>query len=467
MFDRVPYSYPPAFAMNTLRQLRGGVNKQRVKIQADISTSAPNNISNFRLPISALVNFNSLCLFFKASGTGTSSVHAPRYSSTFIQRLQVSFNGVSVSLINDYAHAYNIFADLHNKGKERAYDESLDPSVNYSEGDGSSGLVAISADSSVTGTNSQMSNQQFVVNNWLGFINSLFSQIVNTDLTGECQISISWASPKDCLGLLAGDSFANESYTISDLYMTAEIYAFTDNDIYRAMADKDEIHYGFNNYICTRFPKIAKTAGINVVQYISSPSVDMILGTALLDETQPSTFVNYWGGGDGSTTTQLGSQAEILADPIGKVDDAGSKSYGDAFNNVKSMIRNLSHLDKSAFYLNNKMLHYSALNSSEIHQGNLTALGDLNIDVSRNSYHEGALSIYHFLKYYAFHAETLKLNNPEGWYGSGINTSGSSLSINWVCTFQGASNTLQIVPFMVIKESRIMKVGRGRQISIE
>jgi hypothetical protein len=93
-------------------------------------------------------------------------------------------------------------------------------------------------------------------------------------------------------------------------------------------------------------------------------------------------------------------------------------------------------------------------------------LNNLNIDASANGFHEGCLSIYHFFKYYGFHLQSLNLDDPDTAYISGLNTSGASCSINWACTFTGSSNTLSVVPVMITKLTKVLKVGRGRQISV-
>ena len=93
-------------------------------------------------------------------------------------------------------------------------------------------------------------------------------------------------------------------------------------------------------------------------------------------------------------------------------------------------------------------------------------LNNLNIDASSNGFHEGVLSIYHFFKYYGFHMQSLNLDDPDVAYISGLNTSGASASINWDCKFTGSGNTLSVVPVMITKLTKVLKVGRGRQISV-
>jgi hypothetical protein len=462
MYEEFSASYPQRFMMG-VKKLAGGMNRQVIKIVPDRTTGEPNGITTLRCPLGAIIDMESLNLFFNVTDSGTSPLVGPRNASTFIRRLSVNINNVSVQIINDYNLVYNIYADMHNKSKTRTFNDSTDPSVVYSEGAGASTIVALSAKSGVKGDITGLSATQYVIDNWVGILNSI--SLLNTALTGEISIQIQWAPLHECVAMAGGDTYADESFTIGDIYMTAQVLSFTDESYYNSLSSRQDLYYSFNDYVTTRFASVAKNTGINVTNYISAGSIDHIIGTAVFQETTPTRFVNYYGDGDGSTAAQIGAIAEVLADPIGKVDSAGTTNNGDGFNQVKAMQRNLQHLSQSSFSINNKNLNYAPFNKFEVFQNNLTALNNLNIDASANGFHEGCLSIYHFYKYYAFHMQALNLDDPEQAYVSGLNTSGASASVNWTCSFEGASNTLSVSPFMVTKLTKILKVSKGRMIS--
>mgnify|MGYP000099383332 CR=1 FL=1 len=450
--------------MNNIKRLKGGMNKQKVKISPDLTTSGPNNITTFRLPLSSLIDFNSISMYFTAVGSGAQTVIPARYSSSFIKRLSVSFNGVSCAIINDYNLVYNTFADMHNKGKTRAFGENLDPSVNWGEGAGSASLVALTATAGTKSDVAQM-NEKLVINNFIGLLNSLSSPIINTDLTGTCEIQVQWSPVYECLALLGGASDATtETYTLNDIYLTANLISFTDDDYYAQLASKDKVYYGFKDYVVSRFASVAKNNNINITNYISASSIDALVATCILPETAPTRLVSYFGDGDGSTPAEIGSQAEILADPINFANSVGLLNNGDAFNQVKALQRHASHLKTGVFSINNKQLHYGPLSPLEIHQGNLSALNNMNVDSSPASYHEGCLSLYHWLKYYFFHMESLEMIDTSKFLLSGLNSSGASASINYQATFDGASNT--VIPVMIVCVSRVMQVEKGRKISV-
>ena len=466
MYSEFPASYPSKF-MLSVKKLAGGMNRQTIKILPDRTTCEPNGIMTFRMPLGAIVDLESLMWYFKVTDSGTSPLTCGRNASNFIKRLSVNINNVSTMIINDYNLVHNIYSDFHNKDKSKSFLSAPQlADVEYSEGAGSSSIVAISAKSGVKADITGLSSTQFVVDNWIGILNSLSTPIVNSDLFGEISIQIQVSPLQECVAMVGGDTYSNESFQITDSYMTIQALSFTDDSYYQSLSSRENLYYSFNDYIVTRFASVAKNTGINVTNYISAGSIDHILSTAVFNETTPTRIVNYFGDGDGATAAQIGSLSQVKADTIGKVDSVGTSNNGDLFNNVKALQRNLQHLDRSVFSINNKQLNYSSLNMYEVYQNNLTMLNNLNIDASANGFHEGNLSIYHHFKYYAFHLQALNLEDPDTAYISGLNTSGASCSINWACTFTGASNTLSVVPVMITKLTKVLRVGRGRQISV-
>jgi hypothetical protein len=466
MYSEFPASYPAKFMLN-VKKLSGGMNRQTIKVLPDRTTCEPNGIMTFRMPLGAIVDLESLMWYFKVTDSGTSPLTVGRNASNFIKRLSVNINNVSTMIINDYNLVHNIYSDLHNKNQSKAFLSNPQiADVEYSEGVGGADIVAITAKGGTKADITGLSATQFVVDNWIGILNSISTPIVNTDLLGEVSIQIQIAPLQECVAMVGGDTYSNETFSITDSYMTIQALSFTDDSYYQSLSSRENLYYTFNDYIVTRFASVAKNTGINVTNYISAGSIDHILGTAVFNETTPTRIVNYFGDGDGATAGQYGSLSEVIADKVGKVDSVGTSNNGDLFNNLKALQRNLQHLDKSVFSINNKQLNYSPLNIYEVYQNNLTMLNNLNIDASSNGFHEGVLSIYHFFKYYGFHLQALNLDDPDVAYISGLNTSGASASINWDCKFTGSGNTLSIVPVMITKLTKVLKVGRGRQISV-
>ena len=111
------------------------------------------------------------------------------------------------------------------------------------------------------------------------------------------------------------------------------------------------------------------------------------------------------------------------------------------------------------------MINYQPLDPLEIHQQNLFALNYENLDLSNNGFNPACVSLAHFFKYYGVCMQDLSLLNPATFYLSGLNSAGSSVSINWKATFNSFC-TNDAYPVLIIKTSRILNISEGRQIAV-
>jgi len=474
MYENIPGSYPATFFYN-LSKLQGAFSKNLIKITADRLDADPQQLSNIRLPIGGLLNLDSLALWFKVTTKGTNITVPARYASTFIKRMSISMNNVSVQIIQDYNLLYNIAMDHTNKDKTKGIaGEFLDNSIRYSEAAGASDQTAITAASTMLAGTAHLSNEQFCINNWIGLFGSASTRICSTDRTGEITISIEWAPNYEVLGGTAEASAttytASDTYSVSDIYMTCEAFSFSDDTYYKSIGDKD-LKIGFNDYTVTRFANATKNSGINVTTYLSSSSIDYVYGTALLPQSLPKPLVCYGSLGTGATETVVANVYKYLSDPVAYSDNASTTAsenvYGDGFFSTLAMQRCLQHLATSQFSINNKALNYAPLNPYEIFQNNLCALGYEGVDTSANGFHSAVVSIKHYLKYYAVCMQSLELIDKDQFYISGLSSAGSSCAVNWTATFTGSSNTLSVTPVIVAKCSKVLHVKAGRAISVE
>jgi hypothetical protein len=101
MYNDIPANYPSTFFYN-INKLQGAFSKNLIKVTADRVTASPQEITNIRLPIGALLNMDSFALWFKVTTSGTNVTIPARYASTFIKRLSLTMNNVSVQIIQDY-----------------------------------------------------------------------------------------------------------------------------------------------------------------------------------------------------------------------------------------------------------------------------------------------------------------------------------------------------------------------------
>ena len=474
MYENIPGSYPATFFYN-LNKLVGSFSKNLIKVTADRLTADPQQITNIRLPIGALLNLDSLALWFKVTTKGTNVTIPARYASTFIKRMSISMNNVSVQIIQDYNLVYNVAMDHTNKDKTKGVGgEFLDNSIRYTEGAGASDQTAISAVSTLLAGTAHLSNEQFCINNWIGLFGSASTRICSTDRTGEITIAIEWAPNFEVLGGTAESTAttytASDTYEVSDIYMTCEAFSFSDDTYYKSIGDKD-LKIGFNDYTVTRFANASKNSGINVTTYLSAGSIDYVYGTAVLPQSVPKPMVAYGSLGTGATETVVANVYKYLSDPVAYSDNASTTAsenvYGDGFFSTLAMQRCLQHLTTSQFSINNKALNYAPLNANEIFNNNLCALGYEGVDTSSNGFHPGIVSLLHYFKYYGVVMQSLELIDKDQFYISGLSSAGSSCAVNWVANFSGGSNTLSVTPVIVAKMSKVLHIKSGRAISIE
>ena len=470
MYENIPSSYPKEFFYN-LSKLQGSMSKNLVKITADRVNADPSTITNIRMPIGSLVNLESLCLYFDVDIKGSNPTIPARYSSSFIKRLSLTMNNVSVQIIQDYNLVYNMFADFKNKDKSKGVaGEFLENTIIWSEGAGAAAETAITgANALLAGTTAQ-TGLKMCINNWLGFFGSSTTKIVNTDLTGEIVVSVEWAPNYECLGgtaeATATTYTASDTYEVKNIYMTAEALSFSDDTYYNSIGNKD-LMIGFDDYIITKFASVQKTAGINCTTYVNAGNLCSVWGTAIMPQSVPKPMVGYSSGGDGAAANVINSY-KYLSDPVAYDNNNGSAVSGDGFYNVAAHQRQLQHLETSQFSINNKALNYAPLNPTENFQNLLLTLGYENVDASANGFHSGVISLLHFYKYYGVACQSLELIDRDQFTLSGLNSQGSSCAINWTCTFSGgASNTLSVVPVIVSKLRKVLHIKPGRQIMVE
>jgi hypothetical protein len=230
---------------------------------------------------------------------------------------------------------------------------------------------------------------------------------------------------------------------------------------------------GFHDFNVVRFPKVSKASGIDITTYISASSLDAVLGTALPADALSAIPKTMCGHGTGSVgTTAVINIYEYLSNPVAYVGNHtavtqlnGVANYGDGYFSSLNMIRDLQYITSSVFYINNRMIGYSPIDPLEIHQNNMFALNYENQDLSNNGYSPDCVSLAHFFKYYGICMQDLSLLNPSVFYLSGINSAGSSISINWKATFNAFAN-IDCFPLLIVKCSRIMNISEGRQIQV-
>lgn len=478
VYEDISADLPKTFFYN-LKKLKGAFSKQIIKITPDRTIASPNDIITWRMPIGSVLNMNSLALHMTGKTTGTNVTIFPKYTSTLIKRLSISFNNVSVSIINDYNLVYNAYADLNSANLSTRFGEQFDSTLSITDTTLTAATTTakpLVANNLTSASQSAISGQRMVINHFLGICSGGSSPIWNTDLSGEISISVQFENQ----GILCGtaESAATtytsaDTYELSNLYLSCEAFSFTNDEYYRALGAADQ-KIGFHDYSVIRFPTCKKSAGIDVTTYISASSLDCVIGTALPASAItaiPKTMVGH-GTCSAGTAGLIAYTYKYLSDPItytgagGAVAQVGDVlNYGDGYYSTINMVRDLQYITSSCFYINNRQLNFAPLDPLEIHQQNLFALNYENLDLSNNGYNPACVSLATFFKYYGLCIQDLSLLNPATFYLSGINSQGSSIAINWKAQFN-AFATVDCYPVLIVKTSRILNIGMGRQIAV-
>jgi hypothetical protein len=478
VYEDISADLPKTFFYN-LKKLKGSFSKQIIKITPDRTLASPNDITTFRFPIGSVLNLNSLAMHFKGTTSGTNITIFPKYTSTLIKRLSVAVNNVSVQIINDYNLVYNTYADLNSANLTTRFGEKFDSTTNFVNTTLSAATATASplvATNLLASAQGAITAERMVINHFLGILGGGSTPIWNTDLMGEIVVSVQWENQ----GVLCGTSetaattyTSADTYSLSDIYMSVESFSFTNDEYYQALATADK-KIGFHEWSVVRFPKVAKNSGIDITTYISASSLDCVIGTSLPPNAItaiPKTMVGHSSCSAGTGTLAINIY-KYLSDPVASTGAGGAVAqvgdvlnYGDGYYSTMNMIRDLQYINTSVFYINNRMINYQPLDPLEIHQQNMFALNYENLDLSNNGFNPSCVSLAHFFKYYGVCMQDLSLLNPATFYLSGLNSAGSSVSINWKATFNSFC-TNDAYPVLIIKTSRILNISEGRQIAV-
>lgn len=153
-------------------------NKNTIKLQPLNRTSfGPGDQVVFRLPANAMVDLHSLTMLFKLSTTGGG---APRHTSSLVQRVDVTANGVPLGLsgLADYASLYNIYMNLNAK-----QDMLLERNVLE--------LGAATTTAAVAG-------KDCAITDWLGFLGGSYNRYLPLSILGTVEVRIQLAPGAVC-----------------------------------------------------------------------------------------------------------------------------------------------------------------------------------------------------------------------------------------------------------------------------
>ena len=470
----------------TLKQL-SNFTKQTVKVIPDRTTVNFGEVSRFKLPASALIDFRTISIFadvtlYKGAvgtaGAANWSAHLPRNTASLIQQLTVTCNGVQLCNINDFNLLYNTLYDLEgadiSQGSKRLL-ENYDPSTYFYSGNTTAANTPISVVNAQDGlsTNCFEAARPIVINNFLGFLSSLSTPVLDLNDTGDIYIDIRWASPSVLWGSTNSTTPvyttpANSTCYFANLRMTCSKINFESSEYYTLKEEKlvgDGLLVGFYDYWTSRGISAQKSAGVNMNFNVTTNSLDQIIATFQQNDYQTFRQLVLK---NSDTQGSLITYSKYLADPTQYTNTA--TGFGDGFNQSYYFMRPGIDLATSQFSINSVNIDAYPLPPSEIWNQNLIALGMNNLDMGTSGVHPGCLSLFHFLKYYFCHILSLENISGDGqFWRSGLSGNGSTININYAATFTsvgGTANTESISPVLFCRSTKVLSIKAGHIVTV-
>lgn len=470
-------SFPRNLAY-TLKKLEN-FTKQTVKVMPDRTEVSFGDVVRFKLPSSAMIDFRTIAIF--ADVTLPSSIgnadanyvlHLPRNTSSLIQQLTITCNGVQLCNINDYNLLYNTLYDLEGADISQTSKrilENPDPSIFYKAG------TAVAAGNSPIDFKNALNRNEagsfetdrpIVINNFIGFIGSLSTPVLDLNDTGDIYIEIRLSSPSVLWGAGVEAAFTTTAgCKLSNIRLTCSKINFESSEYYNLKSQKllqDGLLVGYYDYWTARGSSVTKKSNVNMNFNVNTNSLDQCIAT--FQKGDYSTIKNLVLNGSENGGTNL-SFNELLTSQK----DANTKEgagLGDLFNQSFYFMRAGVDLLTSQWSINSTNIDPYPLPPSEIFNQNLIALGNQQIDFGTSGVHPGCVSLYHFLKYYFCHILSLENLSGDGqFFRSGLSGNGSTINIGYQATFN-STNEESISPIIFCRSTKILSIQNGHIISV-
>ena len=261
-----------------------GYSRNRFKLETTSSdTASSGRIVTVNLPENALLDMKSLRFFFDAdaqyvatSGVGALQGILPEQASALISKVEVYVNGVQVQ---SGANEYNSTCQIKNIGTyNQDNQQTKGKLVNHA---------------AIPEINGQQTNfiptdkgeiASMCIDSWHGFLNELSTRFLPTDLIGQIQIRITFASDAVLSGVISGKDVADPSmnsvttapaYKISNMYFTIDsiVVGDTYNRLLRNQLQSSFLPLNYLEYYMFTNGGIATTSYNNRFS-LSSGSID-------------------------------------------------------------------------------------------------------------------------------------------------------------------------------------------------
>ena len=422
-----------------------GFSKNNFRLLTLNQTSAtPGQIVTVDLPSNALVDLNSLTMYFK--GTTTTTAGAADFSrgiESILERVEIEVNGqlLQGSCAN-YNQLWQVVSDTtmgeDAHGRRRVLQN------------GTARTVA-------PGPNN-VTNRQYAIHNFLGFLASAQPSVIDTALLGNVRIRLTLAAPT-CL--VANAAAAGINYAISDIFFSIDTMSVDDGIFHKmyqkALASGNILEIPYTNY--TSFSSTSPSLTQTTKASISTKSLDRIWAFFI------SGSLNRIGGQgrDGSRWDPVTGASSYFT-RVGN----GRVTYGDGPNHthIDSVITGYQFNVNSAFYPNWRPEGGQAF-AQLVNSINVAAdtLGGMHPGINSPEAFGGS-----------YWVATHEFQHGESGYESGLDTRGNIAQIFFstdslqvatpASAGGGAEVPTQYTCLLFTQSTASLRVGAGRQLEV-
>lgn len=466
--------FPKALSYNLKRV--SGWSKQKIKILPDNQTVKAGNTFRFRIVGNGLIDTRSIAIFAKASCESTSGnnvgLRLPRYGlNSLIKQLTVGVNSTPLCSIDNYNYLYNMLhdvegADISQYAKRNTAGEIYDPTILVSSTDNSDASITVV--NAVVNSTSHATNQWVCANNFLGWLGSLSTPIIDLSTIGDLIISVNLDNANVLWHTDASEAYSisGASYKLEEIFMTVDRCSFQSPFYYELLTSRllepEGLLIGYKDYYAVNFSSATKSSGVALNWTVNSASLDKVYVSyrhAEFDSIKPLVIEA------GKTMLACLSDIPKVANDDGTVPT--SDKLGDIFANSLSFMRAGAGFKTSQFLINNISVDPYPLSDIECFNKLLNYTGYTNYDAGAGYLHLGCVSLEHFKKYYFTDICDLTLASPNSpdFYVSGLNGSGTGINIRYDAKFS-TNNTSTIYPIAFCENTSVMKINAGRVIQI-
>ena len=454
-------SFPKALAYNI--KALSGFSKQAVRLTPDKYDSIkPNDTIKVALPQNTLVDLRTLSMYYEA--IGDTNCHMPRLSSSIVKTLSIYINGNLIERIDNYSVLYNKLYDMDGGGADQSskrFLENADPSVYYETGIASTslatGVFKITANSAAV-------KRKFAINNWLGFISTLSTPIIDTNDLNKVEIEITFESKDIVFKKMTNVAMSAPGYTLSDVHFMITKVVFNNPLYYNLKASKllsSGLTIGYQTYISSKGSLASKGPSYNVYTSFNTTSLDQLIG-CFTPETTAANNLLLWGSwADDTTADALPFNNVVAKDSF--TDETAVANKGGLYNQVLYFQSDACGLTSSTWEINNTPIIPIPLADYEVYNESLISLGHNHIDMGIGT-HEGLNSLANFLKFYFVHICSLEMINAGDFYKSGLDGKSSALNVVWKLAFGTTAD--KVTPYIFAKTTRILQINEGHSVTV-